>query len=233
MFGPFDQEAPRTLIYPAPGGHESTQQGMCTYKGESYLAYHVPYDDVMPYADHHRQVAITRLRVSPGGVLEPVHPETDPGVGTQRFSHLTLDAFASRREAAEFHVRTGVTGEVGLAGEYQMKMKPGGYLLFKSMDFGDGARRVRAELSSENQALRDAVLEVRLDNPSGPLLAAVAVRPTGGRTAYAVTASDLRIPVRGVHDLALVARGSGGDVNGHLFNMTWFAFDPVRTTGRQ
>lgn len=226
MFGPFDQEAPHTLIYPSPGGHESTQQGMCSYKGESYLAYHLPYDDVMPYADHHRQVAVTRLGISASGAFEPVHPEVDRGVGTPGVTDLTLDAFASRREAAEFHVRTGATGEAGLAGEYQIKMKPGGYLLFRAMDFGSGAARFTAELSAETDTIRDAVLEVRVDNPAGPVIATIDVRPTGGRTTYRVSSADLRMPVRGLHDLVLVARGAGGDGDGHLFNISWFAFAP-------
>ncbi|WP_445193945.1 family 43 glycosylhydrolase [Sphingomonas sp. Tas61C01] len=224
MFGPFDREAPRTLIYPSPGGQESTQQGMCTYRGESYLAYHVPYDDVTPYADHHRQVAVTRLRILPGGSFAPVHPETDEGVGTPGVARLTLDAFGSRREAAEFHARTGATGEAGLAGEFQMKMKPGGYLIFRSMDFGDGAGAFRAEVSAETPTIRSAILEVRLENAAGPVVATVVVSPTGGRTRYAVRDVPLRRPVSGLHDLALVARGTGGDAEGHLFNITWFSF---------
>jgi hypothetical protein len=230
MFGPFDQEAPRNLIYPAPGGHESTQQGMCRYKGRDYLAYHVPYDDVQPYADHHRQVAVTRLEFLNDGTLRPVRPEQDAGVGTPGVTRLTLDAFATRREAVEFHVRTGATGEAGLAGEYQMKMKPGGYLLYRNMDFGTGARAFRAEVSAEMQGIRDARLELRLDNPAGRLLGTVQVEPTAGRTSYRLTGTTIGAPVRGVHDLALVARGSGADIDGHVFNITWFAFDPK--TGR-
>lgn len=227
MFGPFDTETPRTLIYPAPGGHESTQQGMCNYKGRAYLAYHVPYDDVLPYADHHRQVAVTRLVFAPDNSLAPVHPETDRGVGTPGVSHLTLDAFASRREAAEFHVRTGVSGEKGLLGEYQMKMKPGGYLLFRDMNFGHGAASFRAEMSSENAGLRDARLEVHLDSAQGPLIGTLYVQPTGGRTAYRILSTRIAAAARGHHDLALVATGTGGDADGHLFNITWFAFDPT------
>jgi arabinoxylan arabinofuranohydrolase len=229
MFGPFDAEAPRTLIYPSPGGHESTQQGMCTYKGRAYLAYHVPYDDVQPYADHHRQVAITRLIAAPGGAFVPVHPETDRGVGTPGVSVLALDAFASRREAAEFQVRTGATGEKGLLGEYQMKLKPGGYLLFKDMDFGAGAARFRAEISAETATLRDARLDVHLDNPQGPLVGSIVVRATGGRTDYRILSTTISPAARGKHHLALVATGSGGDADGHLFNITWFAFDPAGT----
>lgn len=229
MFGPFDREPPRTLIYPSPGGQESTQQGMCTYRGRSYLAYHVPYDDVIPYADHHRQVAVTALVTRPDGTLEPIHPERDRGVGTPGVSHLELDAFAPRREAAEFHVRTGVTGEQGLLGEYQMKMKPGGYLLFRAMDFGPGAARFHVEASSENSGLRDAVLEVRLDTAQGPLVARVPVSATGGATAYRTLVVPVSRAARGVHDLVLVAQGAGGDANGHLFNVTSFGFERAQT----
>jgi len=226
MFGPFDKAPPRTLIYPAPGGQESTQQGICTYRGHSYLAYHVPYDDVIPYApDHHRQVALTELVVQADGSLRPVHPERDKGVGTPGVAHLTLDAFAPRREAAEFHVRSGVTGEKGLAGEYQMKLKPAGYLLFRNVDFGTGAAGFHVEASSENRALRAAAIEVRLDNPAGPLVATLPVSFTGGATDYRILQAKVAPLTRGRHDLALVARGEGGDANGHLFNITWFGFD--------
>ncbi len=60
MFGPFDAPA-RHLIYPAAGGVESVQQGVCQYKGKWYIAYHVPYEDLVPHNDHHRQVAVTAL----------------------------------------------------------------------------------------------------------------------------------------------------------------------------
>jgi hypothetical protein len=80
------------------------------------------------------------------------------------------------------------------------------------------------------QGIRDARLELRLDNPAGRLLGTVQVEPTAGRTSYRLTGTTIGAPVRGVHDLALVARGSGADIDGHVFNITWFAFDPK--TGR-
>ena len=230
MFGPFDQEPPRTLIYPSPGGAESTQQGMCAYRGREYLAYHVPYDDVVPYADHHRQVAVTRLVARPDGGFEPIHPESDPGVGTPGVSNLVLDAFAPRREAAEFHVRSGVSGEKALAGEHQMKMKAGGYLQFRRMDFGAGAAAFHVEFSAEAPGLEETVLEVRLDSPAGPLLASVPITATGGPTAYRIARITVTARARGVHDLALVARGRGGDRDGHLFNITSFGFEAASKT---
>jgi len=221
MFGPFEGK-PRTLIFPALGGSESTQQGICRYRASWYLAYHLPFDDVVPYDDHHRQVAITRLEIQPDQSLKPVHPEQDPGVGTPGVARLTLDAFAARREAIEFHSRHGVEGEQGLAGEYHLRMKNSGYIHFKSMDFGKGARHFRAEISTDDLQLAVANLEIRVDSVAGPRVGALKVQSTPGRTDYRVLDVKLPTPVKGVHDLFLVARGEGA---GALFNLTWFAFD--------
>jgi len=224
MFGPFDAPA-RTLVYPAAGGQESVQQGVCEYRGRWYLAYHVPYDDVIPYNDHHQQVAITSLTILPDGSLRSIHPEDDPGVGTAGVTHLTLDAFAPRREAAEFQIRSNAEGEKGLAGEYQMKLKDGGYLQFHNVDFGNGAADFRAEVSSENRGLKDTTLEVRLDNPAGELIGSIKIEGGEGKTAYRILTGPISASsARGVHDLCLIAHGKGGDAQGHLFNLTWFAF---------
>jgi arabinoxylan arabinofuranohydrolase len=225
MFGPFDQEAPRTLIYPSAGGQESVQQGVCEYRGHSYLAYHLPYDNVAPYNDHHRQVAITSLIVNPDGSLQPVNPDRDPGVGTAGVTSLNLDAFAPRREAAEFHVRTKVEAEPSLSGEYQMKMKDGGYLRFNRMDFGSrGASAFNVEVSSEVSKLTDAFLEIRLDNPAGQIIASIAVDGGKGKTEYRLLSGKVDSRIHGVHDLCLVARGGNGNAEGYLFNITWFNF---------
>ena len=223
MFGPFDAPA-RNLIYPVAGGEESVQQGVCEYRGKWFLAYHVPYDDVVPYSDHHRQVAVTSLTILPDESLLPIHPEHDNGVGTPGVTHLTLDAFAPRREAAEFQIRFNAEGEKALSGEYQMKLKDGGYLQFHDVDFGPGAAGFRVELSSENTALKDAVLELRLDNPAGTLIGSTNVESTGGKNTYRIVSGPVNAAAIGIHDLCLVARGKGGDPQGHLFNITWFAF---------
>jgi hypothetical protein len=223
MFGPFDAPA-RDLIYPVAGGQESVQQGVCQYRGRWYIAYHVPYEDVVPYNDHHRQVALTSLAFLADGSLHPIHPEDDPGVGTPGVTHLTLDAFAPRREAAEFQIRSKAEGEKGLSGEYQMKLKDDGYLQFHDVDFGSGAAGFRVEVSSENTILKDTTLEFRLDNPAGTLIGTARIESSYGRIAYNVLTGPVNSAARGVHDLCLVARGKGGDAQGHLFNVTWFAF---------
>jgi hypothetical protein len=237
MFGPFNGPI-RHLVYPAGDGEESVQQGVCSYKGKTYIAYHVPYDNgatarsggsvpeswTSTATDHHRQVAVTRLTILPDGSIKPIYPGHDQGVGTPGVTHLTLDAFAPRREAVEFHVEMNVWGEKGVSGEYQMKMGDGGYLQYHDVEFGDGAATFHVEVSSENNALRNGLLEVRLDNPAGELIGEVKIASTGGRTNYKVLTTKVLSSAKGVHDLCLVARGEGTATQRRLFNITSFGF---------
>ena len=43
LFGPYNGPI-RHLILSAGDADESTQQGICEYKGQRYIAYHIPYD---------------------------------------------------------------------------------------------------------------------------------------------------------------------------------------------
>ncbi len=79
-------------------------------------------------------------------------------------------------------------------------------------------------MSSEAEKLKDATLEVRLDNPAGPVIASIAVDGGHGKTAYRVLSARIGSRVQGVHDLCLVARGENGNAEGYLFNLTWFTF---------
>ena len=200
------------------------QQGICQYKGKWYVAYHVPYEDLVPHNDHHRQVGVTALTILPDGSLRPIYPARDPGVGTPGVTHLTLNAYAPRREAAEFQVRRYAAGQKGLSGEYQMQMKDGSYLQFHNVDFGSGAAAFRVEISSENKTLRNTVLQVRLDNPAGKVIGTVKVDDGQGATVYRTYTVPVDASAHGVHDLCLMAHGEGGDMQGNLFNITWFAF---------
>lgn len=224
IFGPFSGPV-HHLVYPAGDGEESVQQGICSYRGLTYLAYHVPYENLAGENDHHRQVAVTALTINSDGSLRPIFPGRDTGVGTPGITYLTLDAFAPRREAVEFQVRVNAEGEPGLRGEYQMKLGDGGYLEFRNVDFGEGARAVRVEVSSENTWLREGRLEIRLDNPAGPLMGVVPVQATGGRTEYRILTATIGSSAKGIHDLFLVAHGSGDASQRRLFNITWFTFE--------
>jgi arabinoxylan arabinofuranohydrolase len=237
LFGPYNGPI-RHLILSAGAADESTQQGICEYKGQRYLGYHIPYDsglsdreglkmtesDLSTTQDHHRMVAVTKLDVLPDGTLRQIDPGRDEGVGTPGVTHLVLDAFAPRREAAEFHVRVNVSEEKGLLGEYQMQMGDGGYLLFRNVDFGSDASTFHVEVSSEYAGARDTSLEIRLDNPAGELIGMVKVEFTEGRTNYRTLSAPVSANAKGIHDLCLIARGRGAAGQRRLFNITSFGF---------
>jgi arabinoxylan arabinofuranohydrolase len=237
LFGPYNGPI-RHLLLSAGDADESTQQGICEYKGQRYLAYHIPYDsglsdkegvnmtksDVYSIQDHHRMIVVTKLDVLSDGTLRQIDPGRDEGAGTPGVTHLMLDAFAPRREAAEFHVRVNVSEEKGLSGEYQMQMGDGGDLLFRNVDFGSGAATFHVEVSSEYVGASDTSLEIRLDNPAGELIGEVKVEPTGGRTNYRTLTVPVSANAKGVHDLCLIARGHGIAGQTRLFNITSFGF---------
>ena len=224
MFGPFDGPV-HHLVFPAGDGNESVQQGICSYKGQLYLAYHVPYENLANPRDHHRQVSVTKLMIDSDGSLQAVYPDRDVGVGTPGVSRLTLDAFAPRREAAEFYALANVIGRKGISGEYQMKMGDGGYLLFRHMDFGHGASEFRAEIQSEDSNGGSNLLELHLDNPSGTLIGKLEI--SNAVRQLTILSTPLSSEIDGVHDLYLVARGTATASDRRLFSLTWFAFFPA------
>ncbi|MEA3181808.1 MAG: beta-glucosidase [Gammaproteobacteria bacterium] len=221
MWGPFDGP-PKRLLNRAFTGEESTQQGVCSFRGDLYLAYHVAHEEKPPFDDHHRQVAVTRLVINSDGSLRPIDPATDPGVGTPGLSTLSLDAFAPRREAAEFHASQGVDSERDPSGEYRMMMSDGSWLRFNHVAFAGGARGFRAEVSPSRGA---SALEIRLDSVTRPRVGMLQVRgdqtPKSGRV---VLSTALDTPVRGSHDVFLIAHGRDTQ-KAALFGLSWFAFE--------
>jgi hypothetical protein len=218
IFGPFDKD-PKTIMPPGGGGTENNHQGICTYQGKWYLAYHTGYEKT-----HHRQVAVTELHFRPDGSIVPIEPDKDLGAGTPgSVTELTLDAFAAKREAQEFYARMNADPEPRERGGYHFKLKDGGYLRFDRVDFGQGAHGVQAFVSSENTKLQGGELEFRLDGQAGELLGAISVAPTGGVSEYKLLTANAKA-VSGVHTVFLIAHGSGGDAQGHLFNVAWFTF---------
>ena len=217
IFGPFDRD-PKNIMPPGGGGVDNNHQGVCSYQGKWYLAYHTRYDTI------HRQVAVTELHFREDGTVIPIKPDKDLGAGTPGgVTELTLDAFAAKREAQEFHARMNADPEPRDRGGFHFKLKDGGYLRFDRVDFSGGARGVQAFISAESARLQDAKLEFRLDSQAGELLGTIPVAPTGGISNYSLLIAPAKT-VGGVHTVFLIAHGRGGDAQGHLFNVAWFTF---------
>ncbi|MDX2024510.1 MAG: family 43 glycosylhydrolase [Deltaproteobacteria bacterium] len=216
LFGPYAK--PKHWIYPVAPDAANNQHGVCTYKGQWYVAYHVPYE-----GKQHRQVAITRLRTNKHGDLLPIYPGKDPGVVPKDSVSLVLDAFAHKREAEEFHTRRDAFEERGKKQDFHFKLKQDGFLHFRNVDFGAGATGFKAHVSCENSKIHDARLEFHLDAPDGPKIGESPVRFTYWITYYQELTGAVQ-GAKGVHDVYLVAKGEGGDAYGRLFNVDWFTF---------
>lgn len=216
LFGPYKN--PRHWIFPVAADAANNQHGVCSYKNQWYVAYHVPFQ-----GKQHRQVAITRLHVDGKGDLTPIHPDRDPGVVPQASTSLVLDAYAYKREAEEFHSRRAAVEERGLKQDFHFKLENDGYLHFRGVDFAGGAKAFKAAISCENSKIRNARLEVHLDRPDGPIVATAPVRFTYWITYYEEVTAPV-VGARGVHDVYLVAKGEGADAYGRLFNVNWFTF---------
>jgi hypothetical protein len=218
MFGPFN-ENPRTAIYPGGGGVQNNHQGICEYKRRWYVGYHTSYENI------HRQVAVTNLNFRPDGSIEPIYPDKDQGAGTPGVSELTLDAFAAKREAQEFHARFNSDPLPRAGGGYRFAMKDGGYLRFDGMDFGAGGGSFKVAVAGAAPSLRDGRLQIRINNFAGPLIGEATIEPTAGSEQADILTGPLS-SVSGIHSVFLVARGLQGDGEGHLFQVEWFTFTP-------
>lgn len=77
-------------------------------------------------------------------------------------------------------------------------------LVFRRADLGDGEGAISLEVAREGAG--DASIEIRVDNPSGELLAEAPVTSTGDRYTYATVAAPLGAG-SGVHDVYVVLKG--------------------------
>ena len=99
-------------------------------------------------------------------------------------------------------------------------LSPGDFLYFDDVNFGSSAPlSVEARVASGGSS---GTIEFRLDTASGPVIAAIAVSPTGSWTTWATKSAQLTGQATGRHRLYTVFSGPGGD----FVNLSWFRFLP-------
>ncbi len=165
------------------------------------------------------------MKFRPDGSIEPICPDEDQGAGTPGVSELTLDAFAAKREAQEFHARLNSDPVPRTGGGYRFAMKNGGYLRFDSMDFGAGGGGFKVAIAGAVPQLKDGRLQIRIDNFAGPVIGEATVEPIASSEVAHILTGPIT-SVTGVHSVFLVAHGLQGDSEGHLFQVEWFTFTP-------
>ncbi|HZH66628.1 MAG TPA: carbohydrate-binding protein [Flavisolibacter sp.] len=216
LWGPYKN--PQHLIYPFDSASCNNAAYISKYKNKWVLAYQLPYKGMQ-----HRQIAITELTINKDGSLQPVFPKADKGIVPGKRMKVIYDAFVYKREAEEFFDRKEAYEERGIKQDFHFKLKKDGYLMFKDIDFGEGAKSFKISVSCENSKIKKARVEFRLDSPTGKLIGSADVGFTYWITYYKEITGAIN-NVTGVHDLYIVAKGENGDAYGRLFNVNWFTF---------
>lgn len=104
-------------------------------------------------------------------------------------------------------------------GVYVNAMKDGAYVKVRDVDFREaGPAKVTARVGTTHNG--GVTMEVRVDNPQGPLLATLRVPMTGWDDRWAVVSADVA-KVSGVHDLYFVCKG---DKPGRLMYFDYWMF---------
>ena len=129
-------------------------------------------------------------------------------------------------EAEDFDEQSGVkTEECSEGGKNVGYIENGDYIMFKNVDFGDGAETFTARIAGNVVSEELRYIWLYLDSPDSYPVASCAVPVTAGWQDWKDVSSGLLEKVTGKHDLYL--KFTGGE--GYLFNLNSFVFsnDPV------
>lgn len=137
--------------------------------------------DFRVYMPSSQSIAIRRVSV--------FFPESDIG---KQFKAIDFDA--------ESHPDTNNT--IRINGIFVDKTRDNSWFMHESVNFDEGFASLT--LTAANSSSNNRTVELRLDSPTGPLLAAVTVSPTGGATNFEDFAVTPSLSATGQHDLYIV-----------------------------
>jgi len=129
----------------------------------------------------------------------------------------------SQKQAESFNSQSGIqvenTTDTG-GGQNIGWIAPGDWVAYDNVDFGSASpASVSTRIASG--ATVSGTIQYRLDSTTGPIIASVAVNPTGGWQAWTTATTNLSGSATGVHRLFLTFTGTGGD----FANINWYQFN--------
>lgn len=202
------------MIMDATEKTRGNHPGIIEYKGHSYCFGH-SYDLIkrtMTEFRERRSVDVDEIFYNTDGTIPTIPYWSEDGpkqIGT-------LNPF--RRVEAETiewceGLKTEKSSQVGI---YVTNIHAGDYIRVKGVDFEKGAKKFEAIAASES----GGVIEIRLDDKNGPLIATCKIGSTGGSNNWASFKTNVK-KINGVHDLYFTF--SGGE--GELFNFDAWKFN--------
>jgi hypothetical protein len=192
--GPFNWAG--VILDESASGCWTVHQSMVEYQGQWYLFYHDR--DLSPEFDKRRSIRADKLYFNADGTIQKVMP-TLRGVGlVPATSEIQIDRYSSSEGVAVSFLDPS-NPHAGWKTAFNAGKS---WVRFNEVDFGRGAQKsleVRAKSSGKG------VLEIRLDEPDGPVLARVKVGEGAEWKQFRGTAK--KIPA-GVHDLIVTQGGA-------------------------
>ena len=199
----------RGVIMPSQGGSFTNHCGVVDFKGHSYFAYH---NGALPGGNgFQRSVCIEEFQYNPDGSFPEINMTKEGPAQIE-----AVDPYI-RQEAEMMSWSEGIETETieagGLAIGY---IENGDYVKVSGVDFGEGAERFTASVSSNGAG---GTIEMHLDAKDGTLIGTVDVPVTGGWQEWQQVSCKVS-GAKGKHDVYFVFTGG----ESYLFNVDWWKF---------
>jgi arabinoxylan arabinofuranohydrolase len=200
----------RGIIMPMQGASFTNHPGITDYRGKSYFFYH---NGALPGGGGFtRSVCVEEFTYNADGSF-PTIKMTKAGP----HAIANLNPYV-QTEAETIAWESGVEIEGCSEGGMDVtSIENGDYITVRAVDFATGAISFDARVAS---ATDGGNIELRLDSPTGKLIATCPVHNTGGQQTWATVSCPVS-GTTGKHDLYLKFVGGSGS----LFNFNWWRFN--------
>jgi hypothetical protein len=193
----------------SPTGCWTNHQSIIQFKNQWYLFYH--HNDLSPGFDKNRSIRIDSLFFADDGTIKKVIP-TLRGAGiTDAAKKIQIDRYSAKNNEGVSIAFLDTLNKFG--GWKTIFDKPNAWIQYNSVDFGKGNfKYVNVKAASEN----GAVLQVRLNNADGPVIAQIKI-PGGGE--WKIVKAPLSGLKSGVQNLVVLLKD-----NAHV-EVDWLSFE--------
>ena len=188
--------------------------GNIEFKGRHFMFYH---NGILPNGDgFRRSTSVEEFKFNADGSI-PFIPFTKEGI---RKPVTNMNPY-KRMEAETIAYSFGLKNDRRAGSEhYVTSIHTGDWIKVRALDFGEqGAKAFVANAAAWSEG---GLIEVRLDNLNGDVIATARIESTGGETNWRTVETNVRAknPITGIHDIYFLFRG--GDKE--LFNFNYWYF---------
>ena len=190
------------------GGAFTNHPGLIDFKGNHYLFYH---NGALPGGGgFKRSVCVEEFDFNTDGSIPLIEP-TSEGVKESASNLNPFTKVQAETMAWEEGIETAKSEKIGM---YITNISNGDYIKVRSVDFGNGARKFRANVAAISS---DGSIDIHIDDKEGKLLGSLQVANTNGEQNWKVQGCKIA-QTKGVHDVYFVFKGTTSD----LFNFDWW-----------